>query len=74
MAAAAWDPPPDRSLAVLFIEGQLRGQDRTQTSALGDRLLDMDERGCNEVGCCYGATLARSSAGCPSISVVTARV
>jgi AcrR family transcriptional regulator len=32
-------------LAVLFIDGPLRGQDHTQTSALGERLLDMVERG-----------------------------
>jgi hypothetical protein len=45
MAAAAWDPPPDRSLAVLFTDGPLRGHDGTQASALGKRLLDMVERG-----------------------------
>jgi hypothetical protein len=45
MAAVAWDPPPDRSLAVLFIEGPLRGQDHTQTRGLGERMLDMVERG-----------------------------
>ncbi len=32
-------------LAVLFIDGPLRGQDHTQTSVLGERLLDMVERG-----------------------------